>query len=329
MKDKASSLIISKTPLRVSFVGGGTDIPCYYRRKRGIVISTTIDKYIYVIIRKSFDGKFTLKHLENEVVDTEHEIKHPIIREAIKMLDIKNGIKLAILSDLPGKSGLGFSSSLTVGLLNALHLFKEGIIAPSVLARQACEIEINRLSNPVGKQDQYIAAYGGMNIINFNCDDSVDISPLACSYDMAVKLSQHLMLFYTGINRNAKDVLEDQIARMPFREEEMEQMVKLVEEMKSVMVENKDVRIIGEILDQAWKIKKTLSNKISNEVVDDWHCKAINAGAIGGKLLGAGGGGFLLFFVEERFRDSVLNALLGLQHVPFQFTQNGSVAFEI
>jgi len=319
-------VIVSKTPLRMSFVGGGSDIPAYYHFEEGAVLSTSINKYMYVSVNKKFDGDIRLSYSLTEDVNDVEKIKHPIVRNTLKMLEISGGIEIASMADIPSKgSGLGSSSSYTVGLLNALYAFKNKSISQYDLGKLASHIEINLCGEPIGKQDQYSAAYGGINLIKFHSDESVTVEPIICKKSFINQLEKSILMFYTGRTRSASTLLKEQ-------SENMNNGVKrsLIKEMASLsydlkyMFENDDLDSIGELLDKNWKLKSQISSGITNPQIDDWYQKGINAGATGGKLLGAGNGGFIMFYVSPEKQQNVINSLKDLKRIPFSFDNSGS-----
>lgn len=320
-------MIISRTPLRVSFLGGGSDLASFYRQSHGAVLSTAINKYIYITVNKKFDQKVRASYSITEMVDQVADLKHELIREALRVVGIDGGIEVTSISDIPSQgTGLGSSSTYTVGLLNALYAYKGVLVGAERLAREACEIEINRCGKPIGKQDQYIAAYGGMQYIQFNPDESVYVDPLIIQPALKKTLQRRFMMFYTGITRSADAILTEQKANTESREEPMaslNRMVKMAGELRmALMAGNPDS--FGELLHQGWLEKKKLAGGISNATIDCWYDQARRAGAIGGKILGAGGGGFLLLYVPEEKQAEVRAALAHLRLINFGFEPQGS-----
>jgi D-glycero-alpha-D-manno-heptose-7-phosphate kinase len=317
-------LIITRTPLRISFFGGGTDIERFWSQEDGCVLSCTIDKYIYVIVKESYDGRIHIRCFEDESVDSVDEIKHDLIREAMRLTGIKTGIEITILSDIPHTgSGLGSSSSLTVGLLNALYAFKGIELKKDALAQLACDIEINILGKPIGKQDQYIAAFGGMRVLTFKSNGNVEVQAVEPAYDIYKILKDHLLLFYTGVGRKAEGILEEQNRLInntrPILREMKNQVAKA-----SDIIARADIKGFGELMREGWIMKKQLASEISNSWINETIEKAYAAGALAAKITGAGGGGFLLIFCEPEFHDSVRNALGELKEFPFSFERQGS-----
>ncbi|MDQ7783733.1 MAG: GHMP kinase [Desulfomonilaceae bacterium] len=320
-------MIITRTPLRVSFCGGGTDLPSYYREQQGAVVSTTLNKYIYITVNKLsryFEHRILLKYSQTELTDSVDAIQHPIIREAMRIADVVDGVEITSMADIPAGTGLGSSSAYAVGLLHALHTFKGEYVSAGQLAREACEIEIGRLRDPIGKQDQYIAAYGGICHIRFNPDESVFVDPVICSYATKKALQGNLLMFYTGITRRAGDILKVQNETTRLNMEALTRMRDLCRELMDVLKDARSLNRFGEVLHRAWLYKRDLVQNISNDSINEYYEKARSAGAIGGKLLGAGGGGFLLFYVEPQNQDNVRTALRDLQELPFLFEPQGS-----
>jgi D-glycero-alpha-D-manno-heptose-7-phosphate kinase len=323
-------MIVSKTPLRMSFVGGGSDLPAYYNYDEGAVLSTTIDKYMYIIVNSKFDGNIRLSYSITEDVDNVDKIKHPIVRNTLKMLEIPGGIEIASMADIPSKgSGLGSSSSYTVGLLNALYVYKKNYINREDLGKLACHVEIDLCKEPIGKQDQYIAAFGGLNLIRFYSDESVSVEPIICKPEIVKKLEESILIFYTGRTRSASTLLREQSKSMDnsVKRTLIKEMVKLAFDLKYIL-ENEDLDSVGELLDKNWRLKSQLVSGISDIQIDDWYQRGIKAGAKGGKLLGAGYGGFLMFFVPLEKQANVIKALSDLKIIPFSFDNSGSeIAF--
>ena len=320
-------MIITRTPLRVSFCGGGTDLPSYYQKEQGEVVSSALDKYVYITINRLspyFENRILLKYSQSELVNSVDEIHHPIIREAMKLTGVVDSVEIASMADIPAGTGLGSSSTYAVGLLHALHAFKGEYVSGRQLAHEACQIEIERLGDPIGKQDQYIAAYGGMCRIRFNPDESVFVDPVICSPHTRKALQDNLLIFYTGITRRAGDILQIQKATTDQKMDVLTRMKDLCGEILEVLQDGRSLHRFGEILHEAWLNKRTLVREISNDSINDYYEKALEAGAIGGKLLGAGGGGFLLFYVEPQNQSRVRKALMRLQELPFRFEQQGS-----
>ena len=317
-------MIISRTPLRVSFAGGGTDLRAYYGRERGAVLSTAIDKYIYITVNRKFDDKVRVSYSVTEIVDHASELKHELIREALKLTGISGGIEI---TDVPSQgTGLGSSSSYTVGLLNALYAFTGKLVSAERLADEACRIEIELCGKPIGKQDQYIAAYGGMQHIQFNPDESVFVDPLPCRKELREQLQSSLLMLYTGLTRSANDVLSEQRKNTEQSGETMDglrSMRDLADQLReSLCAGNLDG--FGEMLHAGWMLKRTLAAGISSPSIDSWYELARKNGAIGGKLLGAGGGGFLLLYAHPDRHAGLIRTLPELRPIPFRFEPQGS-----
>lgn len=317
-------MIISRTPLRVSFAGGGTDIHDYYRTGHGSVVSCAIKKYVYVTVNKRFDDDIRVSYSKTEITDSVDKIEHGLVREALRRTGIRNGIEITTIADIPSKgTGLGSSSSISVGLLNALYAYKGHRAGPKKLAEEACEIEIKTLRAPIGKQDQYIAAYGGMQHIQFNSDESVALNPVICPLKTKREIESHLMLFYTGKTRQAGDILSKQKKNLGANKATLDRMRdqadRLFHDLSALQVEK-----LGEALRDGWELKKSLAKDITNSEIDAMYRKALSAGAIGGKITGAGGGGFLVLFVPPEHQWSVRNALGGMREVDFKLEPQGS-----
>ena len=311
--------------MRISFAGGGTDLRAFYSRYEGAVVSTAINKYVYITVNRAFDHCIRVSYSKTEIVDCVDEIKHNLIREAMKLSGVTEGVEITSIADIPAKgTGLGSSSSYLVGLLNALYAYRGQFQSPKKLAEGACEIEIEILGEPIGKQDQYIAAYGGLQYIQFNPDESVYVDPVICFKDTKIAFQNNLMLFYTNITRSASSILKQQQKKTADKLDALKRMKGIGDEINDVLRANRDMSRIGKLLDENWRLKKSLVEGISLDVIDSYYGKAIAAGALGGKLLGAGGGGFLLFYVEAQNRESVRRALSDLGMVEFEFEPQGS-----
>jgi D-glycero-alpha-D-manno-heptose-7-phosphate kinase len=323
-------MIVSKTPLRMSFVGGGSDLPAFYREETGAVLSTSIDKYMYITVNRKFDGRIRLNYSRTEEADHSSQIQHPLVREALAMTGIEGGIEIASMADIPSKgSGLGSSSSFTVGLLNALHAYKHQYVSKEALARHACEIEIQRCGEPIGKQDQYAAAFGGLNLIRFHPDESVSVDPIICHPSLLAQLDASILIFFTGRTRSASAVLANQSDAMKStdRRKLMRRMVELAFELKREL-EAGSLDQFGEILDENWKLKAQLTAGISDPQIDAWYATGMAHGAKGGKLLGAGNGGFMMFYAPPDRHWDIESALPDLRPIKFHFDFNGAqIAF--
>lgn len=316
-------MIVSKTPLRISFTGGGTDLESFANTYGGAVVSTTIDKYIYVVIKRRFDQRIRVAHNQTEIVDNVHDIKHDLIREALIKTGIERGIDIITFTDVHSEgTGLGSSSALTVGLLNALHALQGYQAGPAQLAEEACEIEISRLNNPIGKQDQYIAAFGGLRHTLFHMDGSVQTECIELPEEYRRTLESNIMLFYTGITRSASNILKQQKDNTI---EKTQQLLRLKSQSLEWMdhLRKGEVDAIGKLLHEGWELKRQLAEGISNPQIDALYRKALEAGAVGGKIAGAGGGGFLLLYAPLPLQDCVRKAL-PLQQMPIRFSPYGS-----
>lgn len=322
-------MIISKTPLRASFFGGGTDFKGYYENSRcgyGSVISTALNMYVYIMVCKRFDNKIRVCYTKNEFVDSVDQIKHNIIREALKIVGIENGIDIVYSADIPLSSagvGLASSSALAVGVLNALYTYKGEYASPEKLARMACEIEINRMGNPIGVQDQYACAYGGFRVYKFWANGKVSATPVSVPRENMKALQNNLMLYYTGLTRISSEILAEQKENIPDKNKVLDQMLQMVDEAERVISEG-DLDQWGRMLDKAWHMKRSLASKISNSDIDFMYESAKSAGAMGGKVLGAGGGGFLLLYVPDENKANVRKALKDYKEVDFEFENEGS-----
>jgi D-glycero-alpha-D-manno-heptose-7-phosphate kinase len=319
-------MIVSRTPLRMSFVGGGSDLPSYYRQRGGAVLSTSVDKYMYVTVNQKFDNDIRLSYSITENESSVQQIKHPIVRNTLELLDIQGGVEITSISDIPSQgSGLGSSSSYTVALLHALYAYKGESASKEELGRLSSHIEIDLCGDRIGKQDQYAAAFGGLNLIEFNEDDSVVVSPIICKPETIKKMEESIIVFYTGRTRSASALLSEQSDNMKQtgKRELMSSMVSLAYNMKDLL-ENDDIESLGGLLDQNWQLKRQMTVGISDLQIDDWYSKGILAGATGGKLLGAGNGGFIMFFASKEKHADIVLAMKDLQRVPFSFDAHGS-----
>ena len=321
-------MIITKTPYRISFFGGGTDHSEWYRENKGAVLATTFDKYCYISLRQLpqfFDHKYRIVYSKIENVTNINTIQHPSVRETLKYFNCQQGLEIHHDGDLPARSGLGSSSSFTVGLINAMRVLKGLDITSYELAETAIHIEQNLIKECVGSQDQISAAYGGFNEVRFHSDDTFTVKPKIFAPNRVDDLNNHLMLFFTGVSRFSSQVAEKQIANMKNCHSQMDEIYEMVAEGISILNNiNTPISEFGKLLHHAWKIKKTLSQNISSSEINDIYETAIRAGAEGGKVLGAGGGGFILFFVKPGDQKKVKNALKSLTHVPFLFENSGS-----
>ena len=321
-------MIVARSPLRVTFGGGGTDLPSYYREYDGFLIAAAIDKYVYVTASRPFVQDVILKYSKLENVQRIDDVKHPIIREALKALGFEiPRIEITTLADIPAGTGLGSSGSFTTALLRALYAYRMQVIQPRELAELACDIEINKLGEPVGKQDQYIAAYGGITCFTFHKDDRVTAEPLKLNVDTMFDLEDNLLLFFTGFSRSAGSILKDQNIRSEKNDGDMLRNLHFVKELgyrSKAALESGDGTRFGEILHEHWEHKKRRSGGMSNPQIDDWYELGMQNGAVGGKLVGAGGGGFLMFYANDRnkLRHAMVKA--GLEEIRFRFDFEGT-----
>lgn len=320
-------MVITKTPFRVSFFGGGTDYPVWYKENAGAVLSTTIDKYCYISCRylpPFFEHKHRIVYSKIENVRQTEEIQHPAVKAILEFCGIAKGVEIHHDGDLPARAGLGSSSSFTVGLLHSLYALKGYIISEQQLSREAIYVERDVLNENVGSQDQVAVAYGGFNRIIFHKDDGFSVEPLTIRKEKLQQLESHLMLVFTGFSRFASQIASEQIKNTPRKKEELHCMQQMVDEAADILNKDNDINEFGKLLNKAWKLKRSLSEKISTSQIDDIYSAALKAGAIGGKLLGAGGGGFMLLFVPPERRRSVKQKLKGFLEVEFSFENEGS-----
>jgi D-glycero-alpha-D-manno-heptose-7-phosphate kinase len=317
-------MIITQTPLRISFAGGGTDFRDYYVRSGGCVLSTAIDKYIYVIIKERFDEKIRVGYSRTEMVNEVDEIEHELVREAMRRVGIARGVEISTMADIPSEgSGLGSSSSVTVGLLHALYAYQGVLVTPDRLARESCEIEIDVLGKPIGKQDQYIAAFGGLRVIQFHPDDSVSVESVPLSDEKRRRFSESLLLFYTGITRRADNILSKQKENIEAKATTLDLLKAQTADIYEALTGD-NMNRVGRILDAGWKHKRQLADKISNSEIDALYDRALDAGAMGGKIAGAGGGGFLLLYCPPDRQTAVREALRGMKELPFALERDGT-----
>ena len=308
-------MIISKTPCRISFAGGGSDIESFYREHGGAVVSATIDKYVYLTLQQKFDSSIRISYSRTEGVDQVDQIQHPIVRHCLGLLGPRQGIEITSHADIPSRgSGLGSSSSFTVGLLNGLYAYQGRHVSPQELAEKACHVEIRLCGDPIGKQDQFAAAFGSLRMYHFHPDGTVKVEPLICRAQTLEKLQRNLMLFYTGLTRSAAEILKEQTRALGGERAAIEKMRRIVEHAHAIRheLENGNPDGLGEILHESWMLKRGLSSGITTPDIDTWYQTARAAGATGGKILGAGGGGFLLFYVQRERQPVVKKALAHL-----------------
>jgi len=323
-------VIITQTPIRISLAGGGTDFAGFYRREEGCVLSSAIDKYVFVIIKGRFDDKIRVGYTRTEMVDRVDEVQHELVREALRLAGIRSGVEISTMADIPSRgSGLGSSSAVTVGLLNAMHTYTRRIQTAETLARQACQIEIDALGKPIGVQDQYIAAFGNLRFMRFHTDGRVTVEELALDPDLKRRLNQNLMLFWTGIHRSSSDILTEQ-------KNHIEERMPYLRAVKALALEARECLLAGEldemgrILNRNWEYKKQFASKVTNAQIDEMYDAALRAGALGGKITGAGGGGFLLLYCRREQQQSVRAALHGYRELPFHLECDGTkVIFNI
>lgn len=321
-------MIIARSPLRISLGGGGTDLPSYYREHEGFLIAAAINKYVYVTVMRPFSPGIYLKYSQLEHVDRTMDVRHPIIREAIQLLEFKTPqIEITTLADIPAGTGLGSSGSFTTALLKALYAHRRQHVHQEELASLACHLEIDRLREPIGKQDQYIAAYGGITSFSFKKDDSVQAKPLGLQMETLFDLEDNLLLFFTGYARSASSILKDQRSRTVERDDEMLRNLHYVKELgyrSKEALESGDAAKFGEIMHEHWEHKKRRSLGMSNPQIDEWYALGRKNGAVGGKVVGAGGGGFLMFYASDRNRLRHAMARAGLEEVRFGFDFEGT-----
>ena len=321
-------MIITRSPLRVSLGGGGTDLPSYYREHGGFLIAGAIDKYVYITLHKTFVENLIIKYSKIERANAVEDIEHPIIREALKLVDLDvHRLELTSMADIPAGTGLGSSGSFTTALLKTLYSYKRHLIHPHELAEQACKIEIDILKEPIGKQDQHIAAYGGITCFRFNADDGVEFRPLKLSSDTLFCLEDNLLLFFTGYSRQASSILKDQKDKSEKKDKAMIDNLHFIKDLglrSQEAIENADLQKFGRLMNEHWEFKRKRSGVITNPQIDKWYQLAIDNGAIGGKLIGAGGGGFLMFYAEEKQQLRKIMRSNGLEEVRFRFDFEGT-----
>jgi D-glycero-alpha-D-manno-heptose-7-phosphate kinase len=320
-------MIVSRTPLRISFAGGGSDLPDFYEQYGGAVVSTSVDKWVRVIVAPRFEGDLRVSYSRTEIVDSAADVRHDLVREALRLAGVPRGVEVVTLADVPSRgTGLGSSSSVTVGLLNALYAFQGMYKSPLQLAEEACQIEIDILGKPIGRQDQYATALGGFNFIEFlPGKGGVRVEPIVAKAETFKQLQRSLLLFYTGRQRSADDVLVEQ--RQAIREgvavETLQQLTALAHQLRE-RLSSGDIEAVGPMLHTSWELKRGLSGGISDETIDGWYTQALGAGATGGKILGAGAGGFLLLFAPVERQNAVRATLSALREVPLRFSARGT-----
>lgn len=321
-------MVISRTPLRVSFFGGGTDYPIWYEKHGGMTLSATINKYAYITVRELppfFEYKHVIQYYLKEQVNSLEEIRHPVVREASKLLEINKGIEMVYNADLPARSGLGSSSTFTVGFLNALYAFKNQMVTKRELALNAINLEQNIIGESVGSQDQTMAAFGGFNLIEFNKQKTFEVRETFVSNERLKLLEENLILCFTGFSRTAEKIAKYQIETTPSKEKELNEMIEILIEAKEILNNEKiSLDEFGKLLNEQWFLKRSLTEHITNPAIDDIYEAAINSGAIGGKLLGAGGGGFMIFYAKKENHSKIKESLKNKLFVPFRFEKTGS-----
>lgn len=321
-------MIITRSPLRISLGGGGTDLPSYYRRHSGFLVSAAIDKYVYITLHQTFQPGLIIKYSKMEQVNEVEQVQHPIVREALRLAGISDPrLEITSMADIPAGTGLGSSGSFTTALLKALHTYRKNIVHPQALAEQACQIEIEKLGEPIGKQDQYIAAYGGLTCFQFLPNGHVEAYPLKCDAETLYNLEDNLLLFFTGYSRSASNILKDQDTRSKANDKDVTDNLHFVKELgyqSQEALESGDLNRFGELMNVHWEHKKKRSGGMSNPDIDRWYNTALENGAIGGKLIGAGGGGFLMFYGADKTRLRRAMTQLGLREVRFRFDFEGT-----
>jgi D-glycero-alpha-D-manno-heptose-7-phosphate kinase len=317
-------LIIVQTPLRISFFGGGTDFPSFFMEEGGCVLSSAIDKYIFVTVKERFDTKLRIGYTQTEMVDSIEHIQHELIRESLRLTGISSGLEVTTMGDIPSEgSGLGSSSTVTVGTLHALYAYLGDMVSAEKLAREACAIELDTLKKPIGIQDQYIAAYGNLRFFDFLPDGEVRVEKVEIDTDSRRALNERFLLFFTGVSRRADNILKEQKDNIKERKSILREIKQMVYEARTVLTNN-DFDAFGKLMHQSWGLKKRMAGQISNGAIDDMYALARKAGAIGGKITGAGGGGFLLLYVPYERQSAVRNALCELQELPFRLESDGT-----
>ncbi len=322
-------MIIVQTPLRISLFGGGTDFPDYFRENGGSVLSSAIDKYVYVIVKERFDDQIRISYTETEIVDHVEDVNHELIREAMKLTGIMNNVEIVTMGDIPAGTGLGSSSTVTVGALHAFHTYRNQQVSNEMLAREACQIEVDILHKPIGYQDQFIASYGGLRFFEFNQDGSVGHQAVEIDWKIARELSNHLILLYSGITRKSETILTEQKTNIHNNLKALSKLKEMACEARNALIDGK-LETIGYLLHESWELKKSLAKGINNGELGEIYDKAREAGALGGKITGAGGGGFLMLYCPLDKKDEVRSSLAHLKELPFRLESQGSkVIFNI
>lgn len=325
---KIPNLVMTRTPLRISFAGGGTDLPDFYTVEKGSVLSTAIDKYVYVTVKRHgalHNEAYRLNYAETEHAQELDDVKNEIARECLRLVPVETPLYISTVGDVPASSGLGSSSSFAVGLLNALHALRGEEVSPAQLLDEAVAVEIDMLKHPIGKQDQAAAAYGGFNCFRFDTDGTVQMEPHSPLQTNFANLFDHFQLFWTGISRDSASVLDEQKRNTPDRMHHLRQMSSQAERLNSQVRNNLDIENFGRTLDEGWQLKRLLASTITNDSIDTWYEAALAAGAIGGKICGAGGGGFLLFVTPTGHRENVRQALGDLKRLYIKYEPRGSI----
>lgn len=317
-------MIITQTPYRVSFAGGGTDLPAFYEHEVGAVLSVTINHHMYITVSPRFEIATRVAYSQIEETETLDEIKHTIVREGLRLAGLGPNLEVTMVGDVPAGTGMGSSSSLSVGLMNALYAYKGQVSSPSRLGQEACDIEIDILKKPIGRQDQYAAAFGGLNYIQFNPDHSVDVEPVPARPEFLKELEDHILLLYTDQRRDADVILKKQSEGSADKMSVLREMRDLAGEMRESIGRGGDINEFGRLLHHGWELKRSLGFGISNQGVDDWYAAARAHGAMGGKLLGAGGGGFLLLMAPPEKHDAIREAVGHPREIPFSIDRRGS-----
>ena len=320
-------MIIARSPLRISLGGGGTDLPSYYQEREGFLISAAIDKYVYITLHETFEPGIFLKYSKFEKVKDVEDIKHHIFRETLKKFDLKDPhIEICSMADIPSGTGLGSSSSFTTALLRALHAMQGNIVSTRTLAEEACDIEMNRLHEPIGKQDQYIASYGGITCMNFHKDGYVWVDPLNISQETFYNLEDNLILFFTGFTHSAGNILKEQDDKSKSKNDDMLKNLDFVKDLgyqSKAAFEKGDLNTFADIMNVHWEYKKKRSGGMSNPQIDEWYDLALKNGALGGKMIGAGGGGFLMFYASDKVKLRKVMTEAGMSEVRFRFEKEG------
>ncbi len=317
-------MIITQTPLRISFAGGGTDFKGYYEKDGGAVVSSAIDKYIYVVIKERFDSKIRVGYTRTEMVDRVEQIEHELVRECMTLTGITGGVEIATMADIPSEgSGLGSSSTVTVGLLHEMYAYQGILVTAETLARLACQIEIDILGKPIGKQDQYIAAYGNLRRFDFHADGSVSVAAVELTEEKRRRFGESLMLFYTGITRQADSILSEQKANIEDKRVSLDRMKNQVAEVEAALTEG-NMNKVGRLMQAGWDWKKQMAGRISSAEIDTLYESALDAGATGGKIAGAGGGGFLLLYCPPDRQSAVREVLTEMKELPFSLERDGT-----